>query len=100
MHSRSRETERAAAASLVPTSGTKRAAYLQALADAGYRGLTDHEASALLGLPVSSINGRRNELVGWIEDSGRTRIGPYDKPNAVWVANERGRRWAKKQGAA
>jgi hypothetical protein len=100
MHSQARETERAAAASLVPTAGSKRAIYLMALVDARHRGLTDHEASALLRLPVSSINGRRNELIGWIEDSGRTRIGPYGKPNSVWVATERGRRWAKKQGAA
>jgi hypothetical protein len=100
-HRDPKPTELAGALHIVGKSGSDKMRLLQALVNAGYRGLTDHEAAMLLELPVTSINGRRNQLVnqGWVEDSGRTRPGPvWDRrtkrfvPNIVWKATPRGTR--------
>ena len=96
-HAEPTKTELDAALSLVGKSGIDRVAYLEKLVDAGFHGLTDHEAAMQLDLPISSINGRRNELGSHVERSKRSRIGPYGKPNGVYVATERGRRWVNKQ---
>lgn len=53
-----------------------------------HRGLTDHEAAAILHRPLSSMCGRRNELMkkGMVRDSGRVKPGPYGTDVTIWEA--------------
>lgn len=99
-HSNPADTELAAALSMVGVTGAQNVAYLTALVEAGSRGLTDHEAAMLLHVPLSSINGRRNDLGStWVLASDKTRIGPYGKPNRVHLATARARRYVRRVSA-
>ena len=94
-HRSPNRNELAGAMDVVPKVGSQRYRILEALVNAGHRGMTDHELSLLLELPVSSINGRRRILVEpdrYVEDSGRDRMGPYGSKRTVWVATARGRK--------
>lgn len=61
--------------------------YLAALVRARHQGLTDHEAAALLELPVTSICARRGSKHGrmYVVDSGSRRRGPTGVANTVWI---------------
>lgn len=91
------DTQLGSALALVKTSGAKKGRLLTALVEAGWRGLTDHEAVVAARLPMSSVNSIRNKLVDrdWVEDSGRRRMSPFKRPVAVWVATIAGRRQVK-----
>lgn len=63
--------------------------YLTALFKAGDAGLTDHEAAEILGIPVTSINARRNckHAQQYVTKSDDRRRGPTGVANVVWKHN-------------
>jgi hypothetical protein len=73
------------------TRETKTRAYIRLLARRGP--LTDHEARASLGLPLSSICSIRNGTVkcGLVEKGGYAKQGPYDRACRVWQLTDAGR---------
>lgn len=83
---RNSETSRQAAIAQVRKLPRVQREYYEALQK--HKGLTDHEAAAILGRPLSSINGRRNELMrqGKVRDSGRVKPGPYGTDCTIWEA--------------
>jgi hypothetical protein len=86
------DTERIAAARVLPFSGRNRCRYALAVVDAGSRGLTDHEAADRCRFPAwTGAGSRRLELVDeddepLVRDSGLRRMSPSGRPCAVWVA--------------
>lgn len=94
VRSDSPQTSRDGAADVFPRSGTKRLAVLQALSRSGVEGATDDELCEMLSSSYSSVGPRRRELVagGWVEDSGRTRLGSSGSHQTVWVLTERAER--------
>jgi len=87
------ETQREAAISIYPTSGTKRRLVLDTIGWAGVNGACDWEIEIALHGLHQSISARRKELLddGWIEDSGRRRMSPSRRQAVVWVLSPRGR---------
>jgi hypothetical protein len=78
-------TSRTAAQSVAPRAVGQAARILSALAEAGDAGLTRHELAERLGLPLSSVCGRVNQLVrsGQAIEHGDTRMSPYGHRAAV-----------------
>ena len=94
------DTERLAAISEYPNTGTARLAVLEAIAAAGADGLTDAEGSIATGLYLYTYAPRRVELrdADWVEDSGTRRLVLHSrKPAAVWTLTERGRYWIERR---
>lgn len=88
------DTERLAALSVYPRSGTQRRAVLDAIASAGERGLIDEEIAERLGMLANTERPRRVELEqgGWVVNSGRTRkTAASGTEAAVWVLSAQGR---------
>ena len=87
------DTEREAAISVYPRTGTGRRRVLDYLYGSGSHGATDEEISVALGLRLYTAAPRRNELrdLGWIEDSGRRRETTTGARAAVWVMTAAGR---------
>jgi hypothetical protein len=87
-----RETQRLAARSAAPRSGTKRRAVLRAIVEAGDSGMTDDEISALLHMSPNTARPRRLELLEgcWIEETDVRRDSFYGNPSIVWKATPQG----------
>lgn len=83
--SRHRSAQAAEAAS--KRRGAKMIVYLKLLAEAGERGLSDHEAAAVTGWALSSICSIRNHawLAGFLQPGTRVAISPYDRKVTTWV---------------
>lgn len=97
-HSNPKPTELKGAIAAAPKSGTRRMQVLEALVSAGQRGLTRHEIVQVTGIPLSSVCGRVDELIGkgaWARETGKERMGPYGTPNAVVYATERGEKFVR-----
>lgn len=86
-HSR---TSRAAAASIEPKTGTKRAVVLAFLRGRGRAGATDEEMQREIPMGPNTQRPRRVELVAarLIRDSGRERNTAGGDAAVVWVATE------------
>ncbi len=86
-------TEREAAISVYPRTGTARRRVLDFIASMGLRGATDEEVSLSLRMRLYTAAPRRNELLrdGWVEDSERQRPTTTGTRATVWVLTERGR---------
>ena len=103
-YQRGSATSKAAAEAVRPRVGTDRARILALFnyppvarlrwspGQSGYApeyhdGFTDHEIEQLLGIPLQTVNARRNALVkeGYLVDSGRTRPTPRGRQASVWV---------------
>lgn len=86
------QSEKQAAAAVLPRSGTQRAAVLAAIA-AGANGATDWEVSQTIGLMPPRVATRRLELVeqGWISDSGLRRPTPSGVEAIVWKLTDAAR---------
>lgn len=86
-HSQGGDTEREAAASMRPFTGTMRKEVIRLLADAP-NGLTDDEGGALMKGDRLTFGRRRNELVraGLVRDSGQRRLTPAGRKAIVWVS--------------
>jgi hypothetical protein len=84
------DTSIAAAAFVLPKSGTQRYAVLMAIAETPR---TDDELVQIRGTGVKA-GVRRAELVaqGWVEDSGERRRTRNDCMAIVWRLTERGRK--------
>lgn len=91
VHRDAPDTERAAAAAVLPRSGTQRARVYELLRAASERGMTDWELVDSLGMLRSSVCARRNELIreGWVIDSGRRRRERTGSHAIVWVTTHR-----------
>ena len=89
------ETERKAAFTVMPRTGTQRRMVLDAIAAAADRGMTDFEVSVALGNVTHRwvLATRRGELEagGWVENSGRVRKTDTGSDAVVWVLTEAGR---------
>lgn len=88
MHSRPRDTEKAAAYAAEPKSGTQRLAVLDAIVDAFPDGRSDSESEGVTGHPQTAVGARRNELMtgGWVRDSGKRRPTSRGGMGIVWEA--------------
>lgn len=88
------ETERRAAARILPASGTARLAVLHEIALAGPDGRTDEELALNLEMRHYTAAPRRKELVddGWARDSGERRPTTTGSLAAVWVLTDEGKR--------
>lgn len=84
------QTSYKAARSVARGRGKKTLRYLAALKQRGVQGFTDSEASAFLGLPVSSLCSIRGATMacGLVAKSGEERIGRYGKKCSVFVLVE------------
>jgi hypothetical protein len=72
----SRHHSAQAATDAARTRGRRSREYLDLLARVGSQGISDHDASRALGVPLSSINSIRNGLGDVIEVAGSTE-SPY-----------------------
>lgn len=63
---------------------TKTLRYLEILQHAGARGLTDHEAAAAMGVPLSSICSIRNGSGPLVEPSDEHGLSPFGKRVTRW----------------
>jgi hypothetical protein len=83
-----RDTQVAAAAAVLPRTGTQRARVLEAIKGAGPAGMTDQEVAVRLAMAENSVRPRRLELAdaGLIEDSGERRETSGGNPAIVWIA--------------
>lgn len=91
------DTEREAAYAVMPRTGTKRRAALDAYAErwfAAEDGLSDYELRHELGAHNGGPQARRHELMkgNWLEDSGRRRQTGHGGSATVWVLSPSGRR--------
>lgn len=82
-----RPTQVAAAAAVLPRTGTQRARVLAEIKRSGRGGLTDEEIGARLDLGGNSVRPRRLKLVesGLVVDSGDRRPTPGGGPAIIWV---------------
>lgn len=80
-----------AAVRAAATRETKTRAYIRLLAKRGP--LTDHEARAAMGWPLSSVCSIRNGAItcGLVEKGGYAKQGPYDRACRVWQLTDAGR---------
>lgn len=87
------DTQRLAAISVYPTSGTARRTVLDYIVGCGDSGATDDEMEFRLGMRHQSVSARRYELHrdGWIEDSGKRRVTRSGRDAAVWTLTAQGR---------
>lgn len=83
-------TSEAAAEAISPDAPTLRRLVLDALREAGERGMTDQEIQRRLDMDPSTERPRRGELVkaGLVVDSGRQRKTTSDRNAVVWIATE------------
>lgn len=83
-------TSHLAAHDAARTAATMRILALEALREAGERGLTDFELAEILGRQQTSAGKRRGELrdVGLVRDSGMKRPAPSGSAAIVWVATD------------
>lgn len=83
-------TSKAAALSIEPTTGTKRAILLAFLRGRGADGATDEEMQLQAPMPQNTQRPRRGELVKglFVIDSGRTRKTVGGDAATVWIAKE------------
>ena len=81
--SRHRSAEAARQASA--TRATKTLRYLALLAEAGALGLSDHEAAAMTGWQLSSVNSIRNGAGLLVIPGTRVAVSPYGKKTTTWV---------------
>ncbi len=63
---------------------TKTLRFLDLLKHAGARGLTDHEAAAAMGCPLSSINSIRNGAGPLVVPADEHGLSPYGKKVTKW----------------
>lgn len=86
-------TQRKAAMSALPRSGSDKLRVLLFLYEEEGRGATDEEIAAELRLPLNTARPRRYDLAKeeWIVESGRTRKTVTGSDAAVWVLSEKGR---------
>lgn len=79
-------TSAAAAAGVRDSAETQRGRVLDALREAGRRGLTDEEMQGVCGIEGNAQRPRRRELekAGLIERSGETRAGRSGRDADVW----------------
>lgn len=87
----SADTSRHAALTL--PRGCRRDIVMQvACAPAALHGLTDDELERRLKRPHQTVSAARNHLVsiGWLQDSGKTRIGRNRRPKVVWTLTPAG----------
>lgn len=87
-----RDTSRAAAVSVLPRTGTKRAMVLEAIRYADDEGRTDEELQNQLGMNSSTQRPRRLELVeaGLVIDSGHRRPTSTGSMAICWIATPDG----------
>jgi hypothetical protein len=64
--------------------GEKSLQYLDLLSKVGESGITDHEASRMLGLPLSSINSIRNGCGGLVIPADGVGLSPYGRTVTKW----------------
>jgi hypothetical protein len=88
------ETERAAAVSVYPRTGTARRRVLDFIYGSGSHGATDEEIQTGLAMGANTQRPRRVELLndGWIEDSENRRKTSTGTDAVAWVMTEVGRR--------
>jgi hypothetical protein len=90
---RSTDTQRAAAALVLPKSGTMRRLVYDTIRTAP-DGMTDSEIAAATGLSYNSFGPRRRELLtdALVQDSGQRRpsLEPPHRQQIVWTQNEKG----------
>lgn len=99
-HRDAKPTELKAALDMATKIGKQTVEVLRIIANSGYKGVTRWDLTTKHGILRSSACGRVAELereLAYIEDTGRTRIGPTGKPEGVYVATERGRRYLREQ---
>lgn len=99
VHEHSTDTERAAAALVLPRTGTGRLRVLTIIAES-VEPLTDYDISELTGLRLYTAAPRRGELLrsGWIEDSGLRRPTDTGTNAIAWRLSERGREeWNRRE---
>ncbi len=86
--SRGIDTSVAAAADIAPVSGRLRKLVLEAVRNAGARGITTNEIAELCGIDRGSAQPRTSELklLGLIRDSGYRRCNANGKKAIVWTA--------------
>lgn len=84
-------TSEAAARAIEPRAETLRRLVLDALREAGERGMTDQEIQRRLDMDPSTERPRRGELVrdGLVRDSGQQRKTLSGRMATVWVAEAR-----------
>ena len=60
--------------------------YLELLAEAGPRGLSDHETAAATGWPLSSVCSIRNGVIkaGLVEAGDRVSVSPWGREVTTW----------------
>lgn len=85
-YQKSSRTSREQAARVRPKAGTQRARVLVYLHSSS-TGLTMHQISDALRIPLSSVCARLSELRegGWAKDTDETRETPYGGTAAVWI---------------
>jgi hypothetical protein len=94
-------TSTAAAASMVPTLGTKQARVLELLRSRP-DGLTDDDLERLTGWRHQTVSARRRELVlaDLAVDSGRTRRTSSGRSATVWISRNGGSRNGNSHGGS
>lgn len=87
-YQRGSETSRAAAASIEPATGTKRAAVQAFILGRGDTGATNEEVAEGLGFLLQTVCARCRELQGSgaVRDSGKRRVTRSGRDAVVWVA--------------
>lgn len=94
LRSDARGTEKIAAWSAFPNSGTQRERVLNYFRIAGRDGATDEEACEDLGLSFNSLRPRRQELVegGWLVATKERRLTEAGNPAIVWRLSKKARK--------
>lgn len=78
-----------AAQSAAVNRGRKTIEYLELLEKVGARGVTDHDAARMLGVPLSSVNSIRNNCGDLIEPrSDASGVSPFGKSVTLWRKKE------------
>jgi len=88
-------------AEIAPTMSRNKWLALNALVEAGSKGLTDFELEARVGVQQTSIGKRRGDLVklGLVEATYRFRPSPSNTPSMVWCSTRAGyERWLVERG--
>lgn len=87
-HEGASDTQRLAALSVYPNTGTWRRQVLDSILSSGVIGATDEDLQLALNMNPSTQRPRRVELVegGWVEDSKGRRKTRSGRDAVVWVA--------------
>jgi hypothetical protein len=64
--------------------GRRTREYLALLKEIGARGVSDHDAARMLGLPLSSINSIRNGCGDLVVATDRKCMSPFGRPVTAW----------------